>query len=221
MEALRNWLADQYPHLISLALAAGDDANKVYLKVVAQHSNDNTEEGEMISFAVWELPDDDMAPKDSGGIKARPPPGINCAFQWMICHELENMRNRVVNGRKCFLLNQVFTFPNHQRRGAGSLLVTWPIEQADKEGLICYLDSEADGEGIKLYESLGFVKVDECHVDLTMCGLEGTYTHVAMVRQPKKLVLKYQETESSNRRTDALLRVLDRKKGPMLLAFRH
>lgn len=91
------------------------------------------------------------------------------------------------------VLNQVFTFPNHQRRGAGSLLVTWPFEQADKEGLICYLDSQADGEGIKLYESLGFVKVDECQGDLTMCGLEGTYTHVAMVREPKKLVLKDQK----------------------------
>lgn len=114
MEALRNWLADQYPHLISHALAAGDDAKKVYLKVVAQHANDNTEEGEMISFAVWELPDDDMAPKDSGGIRARPPPGINRAFQRMICNELENMRNRVVNGRKCFCksTNQRPTFSN-------------------------------------------------------------------------------------------------------------
>ena len=71
--------------------------------------------------------------------------------------------------------------------------MTWPFEQADKEGLICYLDSQADGEGIKLYESLGFVKVDECQGDLTMCGLEGTYTHVAMVREPKKLVLKDQK----------------------------
>lgn len=91
------------------------------------------------------------------------------------------------------VLNQVFTFPNHQRRGAGSSLVTWPFEHTDKEGLICYLDSQVDGEGIKLYESLGFVKVDECHVDVTMWGLEGTYTHVAMVRVPKKLVLKDQE----------------------------
>ncbi|CAF9929205.1 MAG: hypothetical protein ALECFALPRED_004271 [Alectoria fallacina] len=114
-----------------------------------------------------------MAPKDSGGIRARPPPGMDCAFQWTICDELKNMRNRVVNGRKCFL--------------------TWPFEHTDKEGLICYLDSQVDGEGIKLYESLGFVKVDECHVDVTMWGLEGTYTHVAMVRVPKKLVLKDQE----------------------------
>lgn len=85
------------------------------------------------------------------------------------------------------MLSHLSTFPSHQRRGAATLLVTWPFEQADREGIVCYLTSQADGQGVKLYERLGFQKVDECHVDLTMCGLEGMYTHVAMVREPKKI----------------------------------
>lgn len=48
------------------------------------------------------------------------------------------------------------------------------------------MNSQADGEGVKLYERLDFKKVNECHVDLTMCGLTGVYKHVAMVREPKK-----------------------------------
>ena len=64
--------------------------------------------------------------------------------------------------------------------------MTWPFERADREGIVCYLNSQADGEGVKLYERLGFRKVNECHVDLTVCGLTGVYKHVAMVREPKK-----------------------------------
>lgn len=212
-ESLTTWLADQYPTLISRANAARDDSEAVYLKVVEQNVNDN-EEGEMIAFAQWELPDDGEAPKTSGGIPGTLPPGMNRAFTREAGAGLRQMRNRVLHGKKCFcelmnhccatpyqldglltkalsllllVLNHVFTFPEHQRRGAASLLVTWPFEQADREGIVVYLDSEEGGEGVKLYERLGFKKVDICHVDLTLCGLEGVYTHVAMVREPKKV----------------------------------
>lgn len=41
------------------------------------------------------------------------------------------------------------------------------------------------GTLIALYEKNGYVKVGECEVDLGDCGLEGVYTHVAMIRKPK------------------------------------
>lgn len=54
-----------------------------------------------------------------------------------------------------------------------------------KRGRVCYLDTEADGNVIALYENIGYVKVDECEVGLGLCGLEGVYTLVAMIREPK------------------------------------
>lgn len=82
------------------------------------------------------------------------------------------------------VLNQLGTLPEHQRRGAGTLLLTWPVERADREGVVCYLEAEADGMVIAWYEKHGLVKVDECEVSLRSCGLEGVRTHVAIIREP-------------------------------------
>ena len=78
----------------------------------------------------------------------------------------------------------------HKHGGAHTLLLSWPFEQADKEGAMCYVHGEEGGELVKACEEQGFVRMDECLVDLTMGGLEGIYTHVAMVREPKTKVLE-------------------------------
>lgn len=57
---------------------------------------------------------------------------------------------------------------------------------------MCYVDGEEGGEIVKLCEELGFARMDEFHLDLTLGGLEGVYTHVAMVRQPKAIMLEGQ-----------------------------
>ena len=88
------------------------------------------------------------------------------------------------------MLSQLVTLPKHQRRGAGSMLLTWPFERADKEGMVCYLQTEADGKVMALYEKHGYVRVSESEIPLQVCGLEGVYTHVAMVREPKAVVGK-------------------------------
>ena len=49
--------------------------------------------------------------------------------------------------------------PEHQRRGAGRLLVQWGCSRADKAGLPGFL--EASDAGRPLYESFGFVAVQE------------------------------------------------------------
>lgn len=36
------------------------------------------------------------------------------------------------------------------------MLLTCPLERAAKEGGVCYLDTELDGEVVKMYEKRGF-----------------------------------------------------------------
>lgn len=73
-----------------------------------------------------------------------------------------------------------------QRKGAASTLVRWPFEDADKEGILVYLDTASDGPGRALYEKLGFRKVGECNIDLEEYGGEGIHTHIAMIRYPQE-----------------------------------
>ncbi|KAM0805864.1 hypothetical protein BDR22DRAFT_829503 [Usnea florida] len=65
------------------------------------------------------------------------------------------------------------------------MLLSWPFERADEEGVVCYVDVEEGGETMALAEKVGFVRVDQFVIDLTLGGLEGVYTHVALVREPK------------------------------------
>ena len=64
------------------------------------------------------------------------------------------------------------------------MLIKWPFEEADEAGVIIYLDTDLNGQGINLYKKLGFKQVDECHLDLDNLGGHGTHTHVGMIREP-------------------------------------
>ena len=83
-------------------------------------------------------------------------------------------------------LNVLAAEPAHRHQGAGSMLFSWAFERADKEGIVCYPQTEADNEGtISLYRRLGFVKVDECSPSLGLVSGTRLNTHIAMVRKPK------------------------------------
>lgn len=49
--------------------------------------------------------------------------------------------------------------PSSRKRGIGSLLVSWGMENGAKEGVICVLESSPAGKS--LYERLGFKMIDE------------------------------------------------------------
>ena len=65
------------------------------------------------------------------------------------------------------------------------MLISWGLQRANAEGIVTYLDTELDGSVVKMYEKHGFAKVDEVQVPLSTCGLEGNYTHIAMIKEPK------------------------------------
>lgn len=52
-------------------------------------------------------------------------------------------------------LDTLGTHPDYQRRGAGSMLVQWGCDLADKDGVAAYVD--ASKEGASLYQRHGFV----------------------------------------------------------------
>ena len=63
-------------------------------------------------------------------------------------------------------------------------MVQWPLDKADKQGEIAYLDTEETGDALRIYERLGFKKVGETTFDLSQHGGAGLHTHVAMIREP-------------------------------------
>ena len=64
--------------------------------------------------------------------------------------------------------------------------LTWAVECAAKEGVVCYLDMESDGKVVKMYEKMGFVMVDRFGIHQRACGIDGDlYTHFAMLREPE------------------------------------
>lgn len=76
------------------------------------------------------------------------------------------------------------THPDHHRRGAGSMLISWGTARADEMGLDAYL--EASEMGQPLYERHGFKTVKLLQFDLLRFGGEGNFRHMCMLRHPKK-----------------------------------
>jgi GNAT superfamily N-acetyltransferase len=66
--------------------------------------------------------------------------------------------------RPYYCLDTLVTLPQHERRGAGSMLVRWGCERADEVGVQAYL--EASLIGAPLYARHGFVGKKEIELDL-------------------------------------------------------
>ncbi|KAF1916048.1 hypothetical protein BDU57DRAFT_538384 [Ampelomyces quisqualis] len=63
-----------------------------------------------------------------------------------------------------YCLDTLVTLPQHERRGAGSMLVRWGCERADEAGVQAYL--EASLMGAPMYARHGFVGKEEMELDL-------------------------------------------------------
>lgn len=84
------------------------------------------------------------------------------------------------------VLENIATHPDHRGHGLASKLVQWYFLDADKRGLVIYLDTASDNAAMRLYEKLGFQKRDSQTIeDLSKYGGEGSETHVALIRDPQ------------------------------------
>lgn len=67
------------------------------------------------------------------------------------------------------------TLPKFKRLGAGSQLIAWGLERADRERKVAVLS--ASPQGLSLYRKLGFVERDELRIDLGGYGGVGVHVH--------------------------------------------
>lgn len=80
-------------------------------------------------------------------------------------------------------LKLLHTDPEQQKRGAGSMLLKWGADEADRLGLPSYL--EASEAGRPLYEKFGYETVDVLHVDFSKWGGPADGSCCLMLRPPK------------------------------------
>jgi GNAT superfamily N-acetyltransferase len=82
-------------------------------------------------------------------------------------------------------LTVVVTHPDHQLRGAASMLVRWGTDEADKRGIISVL--QASQMGLGCYLKNGFEIVREVEMDLKPFGVDEIEIRRGMIRRPKTL----------------------------------
>ena len=83
--------------------------------------------------------------------------------------------------RNLCVLDILHTHPSQQGKGAGTQLVRWGTDLADKEGLQCYVETPV--AGYTLFRQSGFQNITEMSIDLGKYkhGLTG-YKHIVMIR---------------------------------------
>ena len=79
----------------------------------------------------------------------------------------------------CTDLEMLGTLPEHQGRGAGSMLIKAGLDQADENGDAAYL--EASKEGVSTYRRFGFEEVDQLDIEIQ----DQTFTNLCMLRKGK------------------------------------
>lgn len=86
------------------------------------------------------------------------------------------------------MLEILVAHPEAQGRGAGTKLLTWGVEQADKYGIVMALESTP--AGLTLYGRFGFREMDIIKADMKQFGYDQPYDEEAakrvwMLREPE------------------------------------
>jgi GNAT superfamily N-acetyltransferase len=80
------------------------------------------------------------------------------------------------------VLSKLCTDPQHQRRGAGTMLIKWGCDIAQEHGVPAFL--EATPAGLPVYQKSGFREVEKFEIDLEKYGGVGRRVNVQMIKYP-------------------------------------
>jgi WD repeat-containing protein 48 len=151
--------------------------------------------GRTIAFSVWSMHNLKAEAEGSNEASSIPaektddtpgflPPELRLDALTSLFTPIEAARKSVMGtSTPFFMLNQLGTHPDHQGRGAASLMLNWGLNKADKEGLVTYLVATVPGRPV--YEKRGFELVSALEWDRVPWGGEGKDWHGFMVRQPQ------------------------------------
>ncbi|EDU40086.1 GNAT family acetyltransferase [Pyrenophora tritici-repentis] len=136
--------------------------------------------GKMVAFTKYVIvqnPDDVATPTDPPHIG----PGRNVEATLMYAGGLAEKKREILGNRPHMYLHLLHTDPDHQGRGAGSLLLDWGIKRSDELGLPIYLESSAAGH--RFYQNRGFKDVEFLTVNFTPWG-GPIHQQPLMLREP-------------------------------------
>ncbi|KUJ20586.1 uncharacterized protein LY89DRAFT_578607 [Mollisia scopiformis] len=130
------------------------DKTARYMKVV-------DEERAIISAAKWCIYEEQLTEEqmnESLHVDWHKSPDTNAWAEYLI-HEIHSRRLQRTKGARCCVLDMMSTHPDHQRCGAGSMLVEWGIKIADSMGVESFIEGTIAAK--HLYESCGFKAVPD------------------------------------------------------------
>ncbi|KAI1190086.1 acyl-CoA N-acyltransferase [Nemania serpens] len=157
----------QNPRAEEMVRLRRDDPSVRWLKVVDTDIDATEDNAQMIGFAQWNINDGSelrLQRRTFG-------PGCNVEACEALFGGLYELRLKHYTSVKHVHLTALHVHPDHQRRGAGKMLVMWGIEEAKKLGLPAFLESSEAGHS--LYESCGFRDTDKHVVDFAKWGKPG------------------------------------------------
>ena len=161
------------------------DSSRVFMKVV-----DTNLDGTLIAFAVWAIWEEDQprsewdAPEVKQVIeKFENDADTNTALLNEFFGIVSTVKRRYIQGKARIHLSFLATHPDHQRRGAGKMLLDYGAELAEKKGLQSTLF--ATKVGLPLYLREGFELVDGAFavLDLQKWGVKGEWG-TQLLRRP-------------------------------------
>jgi GNAT superfamily N-acetyltransferase len=112
------------------------------------------------------------------------PPELRVDVLMALLTPMRDAQREIMGSRPYFMLNTLCTDPQHQKRGAASIMLKWGMEKADELDLETYLDSSQVARPI--YEKLGFEFLKWVEFDRVPWGGEGVDRYGCMVRKARR-----------------------------------